>query len=127
MGYGPSKIDLRKDFFQAHERHLLLDGVDNRLKCLGIVHSKVCQHFPVETDVLRGDTAHELGIGHPVLTGGSVDTLDPEGAELSLLRFSVTVGIGETFFVGVLCNRPDVLPGKEIAAGFAENLLAACP
>ena len=101
--------------------------VDNSLKCLRIVHSKVCENFTVETDVLLGKTSHELGVGEAVLTGSGVDTLDPKGAEFALLGLSVTVCVSETFFVGVLGNRPDVLAGEEITAGPAEDLLAACP
>ena len=101
--------------------------VDNSLKSLRIVHSKVCKNFTVETDVLLRKATHELGVSESVLTGGGVDTLYPQGAEFALLGLSVTVCIGETFLIGVLCNRPDVLAGEEITAGPAEDLLAACP
>ena len=105
----------------------LLYRVDNCLKSLRIVHSKVCENFAVEADVLLGETSHQLGVSEAVLTGGGVDTLNPQGAEFALLGLAVTVGVGETFFVGVLCNCPDILAGQEVAAGSGENLLAACP
>ena len=85
-----------------------------------------CSRY-VEADVLLRETAHELGVGEAVLAGGGVDALDPQGAEFALLSFSVTVSVGETFFVGVLRNRPNVLPGQEVAASLGKDLLAACP
>ena len=105
----------------------LFDGIDDGLKRLGIVHGEVGENLTVETDILLGEFAHELGIGKAVLTGSCVDTLDPEGAEIALLGLAVTVRIRQTFFVGVLRNCPDVLSGKEITAGSLENLLAARP
>ena len=105
----------------------LLYGVDDGLESLGIIHCQVCQNLAVEADVLLRETAHELGVGETVLAGGGVDALDPQGAELTLFRFSVTVCVGETFFVGVLRNRPNVLPGEEVAASLGKDLLAACP
>ena len=113
--------------FQLTTGNSLLDGLHNSLKSLRIVHSEVGQHFAVEADVLLGQAAHQLGIAEAVLTGSGIDALDPQGAEFALLGLAVTVGVGETFFVGVLGYCPDVLAGQEVAAGFAENLLAACP
>ena len=116
---------LRTRFFQLTTN--LFYGVDNSLKSSGVVHREVGEDFAVETDVLLGEAAHELGISEAVLTCGSVDTLNPEGAELSLLGFTVTVSISETFLIGVLCYRPNIPAGQEIAASLLENLLAARP
>ena len=112
--------------FQLTGQRLLYRFHDS-LESLRIVHGKVGENFAVETDVLLGETSHELGVGETVLTGGSVDTLDPQGTELALLGLAVAVGVSETFLVGVLCNCPDILAGQEIAAGSGKNLLAACP
>ena len=62
-----------------------------------------------------------------VLTGGGVDPLDPEGAEVALLGLAVTVGVSQTFLVSVLSYGPDIPSGEEITAGSLENLLAASP
>ena len=112
--------------FQLTATKLLYRFYDS-LKSLRIVHSKVGQDFAVEADVLLGKASHKLGIGETVLAGGSVDTLDPQGTELTLLGPAVAVGVGETFFVGVLGDCPHVLAGQEVAAGSGKNLLAACP
>ena len=113
--------------FQLTTVRYLLDGFDNSAERLGVVHGEVGQHFAVETDVLLGQTAHELGIGETILADGGVDTLYPEGTEFTLLGFAVTISVGKSFLVGVLCNCPDILAGQEVAASLAENLLAACP
>ena len=105
----------------------LFDGIDDSLKRLGVVHGEVSKNLAVETDVLLRELAHELGIGDAVLTGGGVDPLDPEGAEVALLRLAVAIGIGQTFLVSVLSYGPDILSGEEITAGSLKNLLAASP
>ncbi len=105
----------------------LLDGIDDSLKSLRVVHGEVSKNLAVETDILLRELAHELGIGNTVLTSGGVDSLDPEGAEVALLGLAVTVGVSQTFLVSVLCYGPDILSGEEITAGSLENLLAASP
>ena len=105
----------------------LFDGIDDSLKRLGIVHGEVSENLAVETDVLLGELAHELGIGDPILTRGGVDPLDPKGAEVTLLGLAVAVGVSQTFLISVLSYGPDILSGEEISAGSLENLLAASP
>ena len=101
--------------------------LDDCFERLRIVHGEVGEDFAVETDVLLRKLTHELGIGDAVLTAGSVDTLDPQSAEVALLGFTVTVGVGETFLVGVLRNRPHISSRQEVAFGLLEDLLAARP
>ena len=92
-----------------------------------IIHSKVCKHFAVQTDVLFSELAHELGVSHAILTCSGIDSLDPECTEITFLGLTVTVSISESFLIGVLCYRPDILSGKEITAGLLKDFLAACP
>ena len=99
----------------------------DRLERLRVVHREVGENLAVETDVLLGELAHELRVRDAVLTGSGVDSLDPEGTESTLLGLAVTIGVGETFLVGVLRYSPDILSGEEITAGSLENLLAASP
>ena len=105
----------------------LLYRVDDRLECLRIIHGKVRQHFAVETDVLLGEFTHKLRIREAVLTCGSVDSLDPESAEIALLGPAVTVCVGETLLIGVLRNRPNIPSRQEVTTGSLEDLLAARP
>ena len=82
--------------------------IDDSLKCLRIVHSKVCKDFTVETDVLLCKFTHKLRISDTVLTCGGIDSLDPKSAEVALFVSTVTVCIGKTLLIGVLCNRPNI-------------------
>ena len=105
----------------------LFDRIDDSFKRLRVVHGEVGEDLAVQTDVLLCELAHELGVGNTILTGSCVDPLDPEGAEVALLRLAVAIGIGQTFLVSVLSYGPDILSGEEISAGSLENLLAASP
>lgn len=115
-------------FPQAHFQKLLLfNRIDDCFERLRVVHGEVGENLAVETDVLLGELAHELRVGDAVLTGSGIDSLDPESAECTLLGLTVTIGVGETFLVGVLRYGPDILSGEEITAGSLKNLLAASP
>ena len=106
---------------------LLVDGFDYSLECLRVVHGEVGEDLAVQADVILGEESHKLGVGHSVLTGGGVDSLNPKSAEIALLSSSVTVGVSKTFFVGVLRDRPNILPAEEVTASSLKNLLAARP
>ena len=115
-------------FPQAHFQKLLLfNRIDDCFERLRVVHGEAGENLAVETDVLLGELAHELRVGDAVLTGSGIDSLDPESAECTLLGLTVTIGVGETFLVGVLRYGPDILSGEEITAGSLKNLLAASP
>ena len=115
-------------FPQAHFQKLLLfNRIDDCFERLRVVHGEVGENLAVKTDVLLGELAHELRVGDAVLTGSGIDSLDPESAECTLLGLTVTIGVGETFLVGVLRYGPDILSGEEITAGSLKNLLAASP
>ncbi|AII53940.1 hypothetical protein N008_18400 [Hymenobacter sp. APR13] len=57
-----------------------------------------------------------------MLTGTSVDTLDPEGTELTLLNLTVTVSIEQAFLNGVFSNGPNVFATAIIAFCQTHNL-----
>lgn len=71
------------------------------------------------------DEAHELGVGKILETGSSVDTLDPEGAEVALFVLAVTVSVGETLFPGVLGYSPHVAAASEVTTGEFQDFFAA--
>jgi hypothetical protein len=91
--------------------HLLYDGLES----LGVVEGEVSEDLAVDLDASLVESTHERAVAQVIEASGSVDTLDPEGAEVALLGTTVAVGIGETLLVGVLGNCPDILTGTEIA------------
>ena len=70
-----------------------------------MVHCQVGQNFAVQGDTFGVDFTHEFGVGHSVGTDSSVDTLDPEAAEIAFFVFTVAVGVGQTFFYRVFWLR----------------------
>ena len=105
----------------------LLYRIDDSFESLRVIHGQVGEDLAVQTDVLLCELAHELGVGNTILTGSCVDPLDPKSTEIALLGLAVTVSIGQTLLISVLCYGPDILSGEEISAGSLENLLAASP
>ena len=55
------------------------------LESCGVVEGEVGKHFAVDLDTCFVDKSHQLRVGEVLLTGGSVDTLNPESAEVALL------------------------------------------
>ena len=68
------------------------------------------------------ERTHELAVAHIVEASGSVDTLNPQSAEVALLVTTVAVSISETLLIGVLGYRPDVLAGTKVTFGLLQNL-----
>ena len=101
---------------------LFYDGFEG----LGVVHGEVSEYLAVDFDACRVETTHELGVREAFEACGSVDTLDPEGAEVALLVATVAEGVGQTFFPGVFGNGPNVLAGTIVTAGEFENSLTLC-
>ena len=102
--------------------HLLHDSLES----LGIVHSEVSEHLTVDLDTGLAELAHENRVAHSLQTSGSVDTLDPQGTEVTLLITAITIGIGQTLLPCVLCYCPNILAGSEVAAGKLQNSLTLC-
>ena len=113
FGYPTEKSDLL---------HLLHDGLEG----LGIVHGQVGEHLAVDLDTRLGEFAHEDAVTHALQTSSSIDTLNPQTAEIALLVAAVTIGIGQTLLPGVLCYCPNILAGSKVAAGKLQNSLTLC-
>ena len=95
------------------------------LECGGIVESEVGKNFAVDFYAGFMDETHELRVGQILCTGGSVDTLNPQCAEIALFVLTVAVGIGKTFFPSVFCYSPHVAAAAEITTGEFEDFLSA--
>ena len=75
-----------------------------------MVHGEVSQNLTVEADILCLELTHEFGIGHSVIAGSSVDTLDPQAAEFPLFVFTTYIGVGQTVLDRVFADCPYVSP-----------------
>lgn len=56
-----------------------------------------------------------------------VDTGDPDSSELSFLLLAIPVGIHETFFDGVLSDRPYIFLTTKETFGQLQDAFAFCP
>ena len=91
-----------------------------------VVDSEVGQDFAVDFDTGFVEAAHELRLGKPLEACSSVDTLDPECAEVALFIAAVAEGVGQAFFPGVFGNGPDVFACAEVAVCEFKNSFALC-
>ena len=89
-----------------------------------VVYSEVGEHLTVDLDTGLVKTAHELRIAQAFEASRSVDTLNPESAEIALLVATITERIGKTLFPSILGNGPHVLAGTEVTAGELQDSLA---
>lgn len=104
----------------------VLHFVDNSFEGCGVVEGEVGENFAVDLDAGLVDEAHKLGVRKILKTGCSVDTLDPESAEIALFVLAVAVCVGETLFPGVLGNGPHIAAATEVTAGEFEDFLTTC-
>lgn len=101
-------------------------SVHDSLEGFGVVEGEVGEDFAVDLDTGLVDKTHELGVAEVMLTGGGVDTLNPEGTEVAFFILTVTVCVGETFFPGILGYGPHVTAASEVAAGEFEDFFTTC-
>ena len=111
-------------FFQNGIR--LLYFSNDGLESLGVVQSQVGENLAVDLDTSLSQLTHQYGIAHTLLTSGSIDTLNPQGAEGALLVLTIAIGVGQTFLPSVLGYCPNILAGSKIAAGELKNSLTFC-
>lgn len=91
--------------------------VYNSLESSGIVKGKVSENLTVDFNTSFVDETHELGIAEVLKTSGSIDTLNPERAEIALFVLAVTISVSKTFFPGVFSNCPHISAAAEVTTG----------
>ena len=99
--------------------YLLHDGLES----LWIVNSEVSEDLAVDFDSCLVQSTHKCRVAHVLKTSGSVDTLNPQSAEVALLVATIAEGVGQTLFPSVLGNGPNVLAGTIVTAGEFEDSL----
>ncbi len=105
---------------------LLTNLVADSLERCWIVHGEVSENLTVDFHTSLVDQAHKLAVRQPFKTGSSVDTLNPEGAEIALFLLAVAVGVGETLLPGVLSYSPHITAASVVATCEFKDFLAFC-
>src|ERR1043166_9492462 len=88
---------------------VLFHRIHDRFERLRIVHREVSECFTVDVDLLYRQLVDELRVAQAVLAHTYIDTLYPQSAHLTFLRFAVAVSIGLTFFPNVLGDGQYIL------------------
>mgnify|MGYP004670374001 FL=1 len=96
------------------------------LESLRIVNSEVSEDLAVDLDTSLVECTHKCRIGHVLETSSSVDTLDPQCAEVALLVTAVTVSVCETLLPSVLRNCPNILSCTIVTLGQLKDSCSLC-
>ena len=104
----------------------LLYLLNDSLESLGIVDCEVSKNLTVDLDTSLVECTHENRVAHTLETCGSVDTLNPQCAEVALLVTTVAICICETLLPCVFGYGPNILAGTIVAAGKFEDSLSFC-
>ncbi len=102
--------------------YLLNDGFES----LRVVYCEVGEHLTVYLDTSLAEFTHENRIAHTLETSSSIDTLNPQTAEIALLVAAVTICIGETLFPGVFGYCPNIFAGTKVATSELKNSFTLC-
>jgi hypothetical protein len=102
--------------------YLINDGPES----LRVVDSEVGKHLTVDFYSCLVESTHECGVAHILEACGSVDTLNPQRAEVAFLVTAVTISVGETLLPSVLRYRPNILSCTIISLGEFQDSGSLC-
>ena len=75
-----------------------------------MIDSEVSEDLAVDLDTLSVESTHQARVRETLETSSSVDTLDPQSTEVTLLVLTIAEGVGQTLFPQVILGYgPDVL------------------
>src|ERR1700750_2776172 len=92
-------------------------------KRLDVAHGEVGQDLAVDGDLSLGQAVDQAAVRQTELTGGSIDTNDPQGAELTLVLLAPDVGVLATLDDGLGGYAEDLATGVVIALCTADDFL----
>ena len=104
---------LSKPMLEVRLLHLCYDSLES----FGVVDCEVSQNLAVDFDSSLVEESHKLRIAQALKTCGSIDTLNPQCAEVAFFVLSVAIGILETFFPSVLGNGPHISTATVVTSG----------
>lgn len=103
----------------------LLNRLYDCRESLRVVHSEVCQHLAVETDIFSAQRVDQLGVGRTIEACTCIDTSDPQAAECAFFSLAVAISEHHTSLEGIFGYRVDFATGTKIAACGFENFFPA--
>lgn len=89
-----------------------------------MIDCEVSEDLAVDLDTLSVESTHQARVREPFETSSSVDTLDPESAEVTLLVLTIAEGVGQTLFPSVFGYGPDVLASTIVPTRELKDALA---
>ena len=104
----------------------LLNLVNNSLESLRVVNSEVSEHLTVDLDTCLVKRTHQLTIAHVLQTSSSIDTLDPQCAEIALLVTTVTISVSKTLLPSVLSYCPYILASSIVTLSELKDFCSFC-
>ncbi|KUM44362.1 hypothetical protein AR540_21645 [Pseudomonas sp. EpS/L25] len=97
--------------------------LDNRSKRRFFVHGQIGQYLTVDLDGRFFQAGDQTAVGQTVDTSTSVDTSDPQSAELTLTLTTVTVGVLACLDYRLLSDAEDARTGTVVAFGELQDFL----
>ena len=89
-----------------------------------MVDSEVSEDLAVDLDTLSVESTHQARVRETLETSSSVDTLDPQSTEVTLLVLTIAEGVSQTLFPSVLGYGPDVLASTIVPTRELKDALA---
>ena len=104
---------------------LSADRCDNFFECLGIGDRNIGQHFAIELDIFHFEIVNKGAI--PIFlvqrAESSVETYDPEGAQIAFAVAATLETIIERVEVGLVGDLPEPIFGHAEALGASQHFL----
>ncbi len=92
-----------------------------------LVERQVGQNLPVEPDAQLFQPGNETAVADSLRPASRIDSLDPEAAELTLVGFSVAIGVGESLFNGMASRAVEARASAPVSFGQIKYLFSAGP
>jgi len=102
---------------------MVFDKGDNLSECFRIMQSDIRQRFPIKGDLRPFEARHELTIREPMQARCSINTDNPQLAEIPLTDFAITVCKLPTAFNRLASPPKELSPGSTIALRMVEQTL----
>src|SRR6202041_2341212 len=115
----------RSGLCRAGLRHVLLHRADQRRKSVRVMHRHVRQNLAVQINSPGFQRMYQLAVRRAVIARGRSDTLNPQGAVITLPHAAVAIGVTQRAIDGFFCGAVELSLGQEKPLGVFQQLFAA--